>query len=118
MTHGHHADTSLPPSRLGALSRRTPLRTAAADFGKGGALTAVHFWAAFALLFLVAALPILRAELPPLFDYPNHLARMDLLARLAGSQALQRYYELHWRVIPDLGMDLVMLKQVRGPDPP
>jgi len=80
---------------------------AAADFDDG-ALTPARFWAVFAVLFLVAALPVLRVELPPLFDYPNHLARMDLLVRLPGSQALQRYYELRWRVIPNLGMDLIV----------
>jgi hypothetical protein len=60
------------------------------------------------LLFLVAALPVLCVELPPVFDYPNHLARMDLLVRLPLSEVLQRYYELRWRVIPNLGMDLVV----------
>jgi hypothetical protein len=98
----------LPPSRFDARSGPRTLRSAAAVLGTDGTLTAARFWAAFAFLFLVAALPVLRAELPPLFDYPNHLARMDLLLRLPGSQALQRYYELRWRVIPNLGMDLVV----------
>jgi len=76
-------------------------------------MSAARFWSAFAVLFLLAALPVLSVELPPLFDYPNHLARMDLLARLPGSEALQRYYEPHWRVIPNLGMDLVVPTLVR-----
>src|SRR5262249_25617453 len=83
-------------------------RVAFADVADIGALSAARFWAAFAALFLVAALPVLSVELPPLFDYPNHLARMDLLRRLPESEALQRYYELRWRVIPTLGMDLVV----------
>ena len=98
----------MPLSRLDARSGRTAARMAAAGLGKVGELTAAGFWAAFALLFLLAALPVLRVELPPLFDYPNHLARMDLLVRLPGSEALQRYYELRWRIIPNLGMDLVV----------
>ena len=98
----------MPPSRFDARSGSTAVGLAAAGFGKDGALTAAGFWAAFAFLFVVAALPVLGAELPPIFDYPNHLARMDLLVRLPGSQALQRYYELRWRVIPNLGMDLVV----------
>lgn len=85
-----------------------PARIAAADPGDSGALSPAQFWAAFAALFLVAALPLLSVGLPPLFDYPNHLARMDLLIRLPASEALQRYYELHWRIIPNLGMDLVV----------
>ncbi|HKX11135.1 MAG TPA: hypothetical protein VJN67_23250 [Stellaceae bacterium] len=81
---------------------------ASADLADAGALSPARFWATFAVLFLVAALPLLSVELPPLFDYPNHLARMDLLSRLPASQTLQRYYELRWRIIPNLGMDLVV----------
>ena len=83
-------------------------RIAAADFGNGRALHPARFWAAFTALLLVAALPVLWVELPPLFDYPNHLARMDLLVRLDGSHNLQRYYEVRWRAIPNLGMDLAV----------
>jgi len=97
---------SLPPSD--ALPGQTTAPTAAADGGDGAVLSPAHFWSAFAVLFVLAALPVLWVELPPLFDYPNHLARMDLLARLPRSEALQRYYEPHWRVIPNLGMDLVV----------
>ena len=81
---------------------------ASAGLADAGALSPARFWSAFAALLLVAALPLLSVELPPLFDYPNHLARMDLLSRLPVSQALQRYYELRWRIIPNLGMDLVV----------
>ena len=98
----------MPPSRSDARPGPTAARIDAADFADGGSLSPAQFWAVFALLFLVAALPVMSVSLPPLFDYPNHLARMDLLARLPGSEALQRYYELRWRVIPNLGMDLVV----------
>lgn len=81
---------------------------APAHLADAGTLGPAAFWAAFAALFLVAALPVLSVELPPLFDYPNHLARMDLLSRLPASEALQRYYALRWRIIPNLGMDLVV----------
>ncbi len=81
---------------------------ASADLADAGALSQARFWAVFAALFLAAAVPLLSVELPPLFDYPNHLARMDLLSRLPTSQTLQRYYELRWRIIPNLGMDLVV----------
>ena len=42
--------------------------------------------------------------LPPLLDYPNHLARMYLLPHLPDA-ALARYYTVHWTPIPDLAMD-------------
>ena len=71
-------------------------------------LSGSRFWAIFAALLAIAALPVLRAELPPLFDYPNHLARMYLLQHLAESAALQRYYELRWEPVPNLAMDAVV----------
>lgn len=67
-------------------------------------LSGVRFWALFAALFLTAALPVLWVELPPLFDYPNHLARMELLLRLPASETLQRYYELRWRPVPRISV--------------
>lgn len=67
-----------------------------------------RFAALFAALFAVAALPVLLCDTLPLFDYPNHLARMHILAGLAQSEPLQRYYEIVWRPLPNLAMDLVV----------
>ena len=78
--------------------------TTAAQHG----LRAAPFWAIFAALLAVAALPVLLAPLPPLFDYPNHLARMYLLIHLPEQAALSRYYELRWAALPNLGMDLLV----------
>src|SRR5260370_3777555 len=108
-----HADISLPLPRSDSRPGQTTAPTAIANPRDGAAMSAARFWSAFAVLFLLAALPVLSVELPPLFHYPNHLARMDLLARLPGSEALQRHYEPHWLVIPHLGMDLVVPTLVR-----
>jgi hypothetical protein len=72
------------------------------------ALSAGRFWLLFLGLFIVTALPILRAELPPIVDYPNHLARMHVLIEQPRSEVLQQYYELHWRLLPNLAMDLTV----------
>jgi len=40
---------------------------------------------------------------PPIFDYPNHLARMQVLAE--GGSA---FYELRWAPIPNLAEDLIV----------
>jgi len=82
--------------------------TAAAATAAPGALGAARFWALFLGLFALAALPVLLAALPPLFDYPNHLARMYLLIHLPDSATLRRYYELRWQALPNLGMDLLV----------
>ena len=95
-------------ARRRASGAMTSEAVAPAHLADAGTLGPAAFWAAFAALFLVAALPVLSVELPPLFDYPNHLARMDLLSRLPASEALQRYYEVRWRIIPNLGMDLMV----------
>src|SRR6185437_2428335 len=67
-----------------------------------------RFALVFAGLFAVAALPVLLCDTLPLFDYPNHLARMHVLAALAHSEWLQRYYEIAWRPLPNLAMDLLV----------
>jgi len=74
-------------------------------------LTDLRFWS-FAALFLalLAAVcaPLALTSLPPLVDYPNHLARMYLLANLDRAPALQKFYQLDWRPLPDLAMDALV----------
>lgn len=66
------------------------------------------FAAAFVALLLVACVPLALTPLPPLVDYPNHLARMHVLAALSGSPTLRQYYALAWRPLPDLAMDVLV----------
>src|SRR6266849_4217578 len=61
----------------------------------------------FAALFAAAAAPVLICDTLPLFDYPNHLARMHILADLARSPDLQRFYAIVGRPVPDLAMDAI-----------
>ena len=60
-----------------------------------------------ALLALVCA-PLALTALPPLLDYPNHLARMYLLAYLDHAPVLRQFYQLAWRPLPDLAMDVLV----------
>src|SRR5216683_1319595 len=71
-------------------------------------LTAAQFVLLFAIFFIVAAVPILVVETVPLFDYPNHLARMHILAQDGRSAIIGRFYTAEWRPIPNLAMDLVV----------
>jgi hypothetical protein len=71
-------------------------------------LTPRAFAALFAALFVLAALPVLRSAIPPLVDYPNHLARMAILAHLAQDATLQQFYVLAWRPVPNLAMDALV----------
>ncbi len=59
-------------------------------------------------LALACAVPLLWPALPPLADLPGHMARWHIAMALHGSGDLQRYYDYHWAVIPNLGMDLMV----------
>ena len=52
---------------------------------------------------LLAAVPLFSTVLPPLFDYPNHLARMHVLSE-GGNQ----FYAVHWEPLPNLAQDLIV----------
>jgi hypothetical protein len=62
----------------------------------------------FAILFVLAAFPVSLIKILPLVDYPNHLARMYLLANLPSSPTLQAFYAIHWRPVPNLAMDAIV----------
>src|SRR5579883_1496381 len=62
----------------------------------------------FSALFAAGALPVVLCGTLPLFDYPNHLARMHILRSLPDSAALQEFYAIAWRPLPNLAMDLVV----------
>ncbi|MBV8505405.1 MAG: hypothetical protein JOZ11_06310 [Alphaproteobacteria bacterium] len=64
---------------------------------------ALPVWGAYTLLMLLAAVPLFSTVLPPLFDYPNHLARMHLLSE-GGNQ----FYAVHWEPLPNLAQDLIV----------
>lgn len=62
---------------------------------------------ALAVFVALSLCPILLVEIPAMVDYPNHLARMSVLAR-AGSPAANPHYEVAWALYPNLAMDLVV----------
>jgi hypothetical protein len=62
-----------------------------------------------AIALLAAASPILIFPIPPLFDYPAHLARQFIIHDLLTKGSFSAMYELHIAVIPNLGMESVVL---------
>ena len=65
------------------------------------------------MIFLIAGsslllLPFFFIQIPPLQDYPNHLARIHVLTQIQGSPALQEYYKVQWAPLPNLAMDLIV----------
>lgn len=63
-----------------------------------------------ALFILILALiaPLFVTAIPPLLDYPNHLARMAVLAADGRDPALAQMYAIDWHIVPNLGMDMVV----------
>src|SRR5258707_11836509 len=62
-----------------------------------------------ALIGLCAGLmaPLFVVDVPPVLDYPNHLARAFVLASLPDDTVLARFYAPHWSIIPNLALDLI-----------
>src|SRR3954452_23364503 len=68
--------------------------------------------AVFAMLAAVSLLPVLLTPIPAMVDYPNHLARMYILAR-NGTPDSNPYYEVAWAIYPNLAMDLLIPRMAR-----
>ena len=62
----------------------------------------------YSILFIIMAIPIFMVKIPGWNDYPNHLARMQIIAAVDSEPFLSRYYEIKWNLIPNIGMDLVV----------
>ncbi len=62
------------------------------------------FWG----LLLAALVPLALSPVPPLVDYPDHLARMHVLADGGHDPLLARFYQTRWAVLPNLAMDAVV----------
>ncbi|MBP0465274.1 hypothetical protein J5Y09_15215 [Roseomonas sp. PWR1] len=58
----------------------------------------------------VVCMPVLAVPVPPLLDYPNHLARLWLLAGGLERPALAAFYEADWRnAFTNGGMDTLVV---------
>lgn len=61
-----------------------------------------------AALFL-SVLPLLWPALPPLYDLPDHAGRYHVMADIARSADLQRHWSVEWALVPNLGVDLLVI---------
>lgn len=64
-------------------------------------------WTVVALM-LLAAVPLLLPEVPPLLDLPGHVGRYRVQLDLAASPALQQFYAFEWALIGNLGVDILV----------
>lgn len=61
------------------------------------------------VILALLLLPLLLVEMPPLLDYPNHLARVDVLRHLRTDPFLAERYTASLTPVPNLLMEAVML---------
>lgn len=59
--------------------------------------------------YILAIMPILAANYFPLIDFYNHAARYYILANVADVSTLQDYYAPDWRILPNIGLDIIAL---------
>lgn len=69
--------------------------------------TSAWWWIALVGTSLAIIAPLLATGLPPLLDYPNHLARIEVLARGADDPVLSRMYVTRWRILPNIAIDVI-----------
>jgi hypothetical protein len=65
------------------------------------------WWAALCLCICALVFPFFLTEVPPVLDYPNHLAREFVLAFGAADPVLSKIYAANWHIIPNLAIDLI-----------
>jgi len=62
-----------------------------------------------AALALLAALPLLWPNVPPLVDLPGHMGRYRVELDIAHSPILQQFYGFRWGIMGNLGVDLLII---------
>jgi len=65
----------------------------------------------FALLLVASLSPVLLTSIPAMVDYPDHLARMFILAN--RGPGANPYYEVRWALYPNLAIDLLVPQLAR-----
>jgi hypothetical protein len=68
----------------------------------------VVWWSSLGVLCIALVAPVLAAQVPPLTDYPNHLARCYVLAFGSRDPVLSQMFSAHWQIIPNMAIDLLL----------
>jgi hypothetical protein len=91
-----------------ALGLTAPKLDAPAVKDRAGEFSGRRIAALCAVLTAITAIPIILHPWPPISDYINHLARMHVIAAGNSDPDLARFYEVDWKLIPNLMMDLIV----------
>jgi hypothetical protein len=74
-----------------------------------------RWFLAAGLLAIVLAIPFALVDVPPVLDYPNHLARYFVLAH-PDDPFISQMYAAHWGILPNMGMDVIGAALLRVTD--
>ena len=61
------------------------------------------------IIMLLSAVPLIWPNVAPLVDLPGHMGRYRVELDLHHSPWLQQYFDYHWALIGNLGVDLLVL---------
>jgi hypothetical protein len=106
MPSTNDANVLAVPLSFEAVTSQSPIARRC-DMGDVAAPPSGYWWATLGLLCAVLLFPLLLTDVPPVLDYPNHLARLMVLADHGADPILARFYRSNWGVIPDLAIDVI-----------
>jgi hypothetical protein len=66
-----------------------------------------------AAMILLAAVPFFYPPIPPITDLIGHMGRYRVELDLAHSPSLQRYFNFHWALVGNLGVDLLIVPMAK-----
>jgi hypothetical protein len=97
----------MPLERHSLPVARQPFEAAGYDVADQNAPWWERRWCVAALA-LMAALPLLWPDIPPLVDLPGHMGRFRVELEISNSPLLQQWYSFRWQLIGNLGIDLLI----------
>jgi hypothetical protein len=62
-----------------------------------------------AAMVLLALVPLVYPAIPPLVDLPGHMGRYRVQLAIGDQPWLGRWYDFHWQLIGNLGIDLLIV---------
>ncbi|WP_428484225.1 hypothetical protein [Rhodopila sp.] len=77
------------------------------------ALRRATWWASLIGLCVLLVVPLMVVDVPPLSDYPNHLARAFVLQALPNDPVIATFFAPRWAIIPNLAIDLIAPPLIR-----
>lgn len=76
----------------------------------------LHWWqtrAFVAAMAALAAVPLVWPTVPPLVDLPGHMGRYRVQLSIADHRWLAAWYDFHWQLIGNLGIDLLVVPMAK-----